>query len=315
MKSLPAKETKGILTVHRRGLDYPSAAAAARSNEKNLPAVLIMLAGFPDSNKTWAHLAPLLEEKYHVVTMAYPGIDPADIPRLERASWWGYDLDDVTDALLALVREYNNRGGGGDVFLLGHDWGSFPVLKIANEHPASVTAVVSEDIGLVTPVRSIGLKAALVILGYQWLFVTIFVASRVLPARLGDWFCQAMLILYPWSWIGPVVLPPSSGGGGRQWTLSSPYQMHPYFHLHKNILLKAHLNPVGFTKVPLLYIFGRQKRVMFHSPTYLQRLDKHPDCRHVCYEDAGHWIHTTHPERMARDMVDFFEHVRQQKRE
>jgi len=294
---LPAKETKGILTVHRRG-----------SEASPTTPVLIMIAGFPDSNGTWDTLAPLFEEqKYHVVTMAYPGIDPADVPRLERERRWGYDLDAVVAALLQLIQEYREMGCT-TVFLLGHDWGSFPVLRVAHDYPTAITAVVSEDIGIVAPIYSLRLKSILVILGYQWLFVTIFIVTRLLPVGMGNWFCQTALWLYPWRLIGPVALPTTSASafGRPPWTLHYPYQMHPYFHLYKNIITKGQVNPVRFTKVPLLYIYGRQKRVMFHTPKYLQRLEQAHNCRHICYEDAGHWIHTTHPERMARDMLDFF---------
>jgi len=292
---LPAKEIKGIFTVHRRGLEA----------DTNTP-LLIMVSGFPDAVGTWDTLIPHLEQQYHLVAMAYPGLDPADTPRLEAMRHWGYSLDEVSDSLLALIQTYRDAGCTA-IYLLGHDWGSFPVLKIANEHPTAITAAVSEDIGLVSPIVKLGLLSMVILLAYQMLFVVIFFVSRLLPDGVSGWFSQTALNLYPWKWIGPTNEP-------LTFTIHSPYQMHPYFNLYFGMLKKRQIEPVGFTKAPLLYIYGKEKRIMFHSKQYMQKLQGRPDCRSIGYDGAGHWVHRSHPERMAKDMQEFFKELDSSKR-
>jgi len=278
----------GILTVHRRG----------RDPTPETP-ILIMISGFPDPVETWDKLAVIFErDRFHVVTLAFPGIDPTSVSRLQAQRPWGYSQDEVVADLLALIQQYRDAGCR-TIYLLGHDFGSFPVLKIAHEYPNAITAAVSEDIGIVAPIVSLGLKTILVATAYHFLFITIFVVTRVLPTAAGNWFCQTAVNLYPWNWIGPLRKMPV-------WKVHSPFQMHPYYNLYKSMLIQRQINPLRFTKVPLLYIYGKQKRIMFHSEPYLRRLETHPDCRHIGYDDAEHWIHLSHPDRMANDMKEFF---------
>ena len=284
---LPAKETKGIFTVRRRGLEADPATP-----------VLIMVSGFPDSVSTWNPLLPYIEPHFHVVPMAYPGIDPDDVPRLEAECYWGYSLDEVAAALLTVIQEYRNAGCTR-IFLLGHDWGAYPVMKIAHEHPTAVTAVVSEDIGL-NPFLC--LTSIVVILFYQLPLIAIFLVSRMAPYSVGS-VCRSAFQRVPWNWFGCFQMPM------RAVALHAPYQMHPYFNLYVEMVRKRHVYPVRFTNAPLMYLHGGRKPVMCHSESYLHKLEQQLDCRHILYEDAGHWLHKTHPERMANDMMQFFKQI------
>ena len=291
---LPAKETQGIFTVHRCGKEADPAVP-----------VLILVAGFPDAVSTWNPLLPYVEPHFHVVPLAYPGLDPDDIPRLEAERYWGYSLDEVVAALLAVIQKYRDAGCH-TIYLLGHDWGSFPVLKIAHDHPTAVTAVVSEDIGIVTPIAKLGLKNIVIILGYQMLFVGIFLVSRIFPRFLSRPLCWMAIGLYPWNLMSPLrqPLPVAS-------LVRSFYQMHPYFHIYFDMLKKRQVSPIRFPKTAFLYIYGQDKRVMFHSEQFLQKLEQPRSSNHYCrcigYEDAGHWVHQSHPGRMAKDMMEFFQ--------
>jgi pimeloyl-ACP methyl ester carboxylesterase len=292
---LPTKETQGIFTVHRCGQEADPA----------IP-VLILVSGFPDAVSTWDPLLPYMNPHFHVVPLAYPGMDPDDIPRLEAEGYWGYSLDEVTAALLAVIQKYRDAGCN-TIYLLGHDWGSCPVLKIAHEHPTAVTAVVSEDIGIV----KLGLENILILLGYQMLFAWIFLVSRIFPRFLSRLLCWMVMALHPWKLFGPIRQPPPDDS-----LLRSFYQMYPYFNNYLDILKKGQVYTFRFPKTAFLYIYGQDKRVMFHSEQFLQKLEsrRFEDCRCFGYEDAGHWVHHSHPERMAKDMMEFFQTIAEQRK-
>jgi hypothetical protein len=73
-------EQKGILKVHRSGLPVVG-------KDDELPPVLIMIAGLPDTAATWTAFAKHFESSYHVVTMAYPFMDQESLPSDRK---WGY---------------------------------------------------------------------------------------------------------------------------------------------------------------------------------------------------------------------------------
>ena len=135
------------------------------------------------------------------------------------------------------------------------------------------------------------------------LFVVIFLVSRIIPRFVSEPLCWKVLQLYPWKRFGPLGQPPRPGA------MRSLYQMYPYLHLYLGMVTQWEMNPLQFPKVPFLYLYGKDKRVMFHSEHFLQKLEQRSDCRCVAYEDAGHWVHSSHPERMANDMREFFHEI------
>ena len=289
MTKLPAKETQGIFTVHRRGL------------EADVPTtpILIMVSGFPDAVSTWDPLLPHLEPHFHLVPMAFPGMDPDDIPRLEAERYWGYSLDEVSQALLAVIQKYRDAGCT-TIYLLGHDWGAFPVLKIAHEYPTAVTAVVSEDIGL----NSIFCPTSILYhLAYQVPLVAIFLLSRIVPGCVASLCRNVLQRCCPWEWCGPLSTPL------RHVVMRPTYHLYPYYTVYRGMWHKRELYPLKFTKAPLLYLYGKQKPILLHSKLYMQKLEQRSDCRSIAYDGAGHWLHTSHPQRMAHDMMQFFQNV------
>ena len=150
-------------------------------------------------------------------------------------------------------------------------------------------------------------------MGYQMLFVGIFVVSRIFPRILSRPLCWLAMALYPWNWCSPLRQPPPDGS-----LVSSFYQMHPYFNIYLGMLKQRQVNPIRFPKTAFLYIYGQDKRIMFHSEQFLQKLvlPQRSDnyCRCIGYENAGHWVHHSHPERMAKDMLEFFQTIAEQRK-
>jgi cis-3-alkyl-4-acyloxetan-2-one decarboxylase len=184
---------------------------------------------------------------------------------------------------------------------LGHDWGAYPALKIAHDHPTAVTAVVSEDIGLNSILCP---TSILVILAYQAPLVAIFLLSRIVPTSFVASLCRNVLRrCLPWQWCGAL------GPPLRNVVMRPTYHMYPYFTMYRGMWHTRDLYPVKFTKAPLLYMYGKQKPFMLHSKLYMEKLEQRSDCRSIAYDGAGHWLHTSHPKRMAHDMMQFFQEV------
>jgi pimeloyl-ACP methyl ester carboxylesterase len=317
---LATKEQKGILTVHRSGLppyslhsavidnnnsnaiDTTNKKKSNNNNKKKAPPVLLLLAGFPDSVTTWSKFAPHFEASYHVVSMAYPGMDPSsntskndddDDTSLEERRWWGYSHQEVVDALLAVTHDYRTVVGCDQIYLLGHDWGALVVQTLAHQHPTALTRIVLEDIGQVDVTHHPTLDL-IKLISYQTFFVTLFVVSRLLPC---DRFVLFLITLYPWKWFGPV--PHETP------TVVSPYQMYPYYQQMKSILQTGNVYAGFTTKVPLLFIYGKRKGCMFHGTRYIDKVRATPGCRVLEYADAGHWMHVSHASRMAENVLTY----------
>lgn len=59
-----------------------------------------------------------------------------------------------------------------------------------------------------------------------------------------------------------------------------------------------------FPSMPTLFIFGKQKRAMFHSTQYLQKLDKTDGCSWKEF-DCGHFIQVQKPDELETEMRAF----------
>jgi len=65
------------------------------------------------------------------------------------------------------------------------------------------------------------------------------------------------------------------------------------------------LQKLSVPKTPTLFLFGGKKRVMFHSPSYLDALEKDPASAYKEYQDCGHWLHWTNADEVYSDILKF----------
>jgi hypothetical protein len=61
-----------------------------------------------------------------------------------------------------------------------------------------------------------------------------------------------------------------------------------YFRFWVNIIGNLRTQPV-FPSMPLLFIYGRNKNIMFHTKEMLHQADMRDDC-YAKGIDAGHWV-------------------------
>ena len=67
------------------------------------------------------------------------------------------------------------------------------------------------------------------------------------------------------------------------------------------------MTPRFVSTVPQLYLYGANKRFMFHSGRYLKKLEATEGCAYKEYTDGGHWLHESHCDEMAQDVLSFLD--------
>jgi pimeloyl-ACP methyl ester carboxylesterase len=84
--------------------------------------------------------------------------------------------------------------------------------------------------------------------------------------------------------------------------------LYPYLQIFWPFLNGTH-RPLALSYaegVPQLFLYGGRKRVMFHTPSYLDRLAANPASGSKVLPESGHWLHWTHPDAVAHEMKLFF---------
>lgn len=118
-----------------------------------------------------------------------------ELPKLPAGHFWGYSFDDIIAGLAAVIEPHYKTGS--KIHLVGHDWGSTIVQLYAFRFPKTVDKLILVDVGKHGS-DGLSLKEMLLTFGYQsWLSIC-FVVSRV-SSRLA----LNLVMLYPWSFIGP----------------------------------------------------------------------------------------------------------------
>lgn len=51
--------------------------------------------------------------------------------------------------------------------------------------------------------------------------------------------------------------------------------------------------------------YGEQKRIMFHGPRFMDKIQASAVCSAVAFPEAGHWVMHVAPEKMANVIEKF----------
>ena len=221
---------------------------------------IVMVHGWPDTHRLWDGQVPALRDRYCCVRFTLPGFDGE-----KRA----YTLDEVVEAIRTVVGERR-------VTLLLHDWGCLYGYQFAMRYPQLVERIVGVDIGDAgsrAHLAELGLRGKLMIAAYQnWLALAWRIGGRV-----GDAMSRAMARLlrcptdpatigahmgYPYAvrWFG-------AAGGFQKLRVFKP-------------------------EVPMLFLYGEKKPLMFHSRSWAERVATQKGSRVIAFP-TGHWIMVT----------------------
>ena len=207
--------------------------AVAEAGPADAPPV-ILLHGFPESHRTWAKLAPLLDDRFRLIMPDLRGFGQSDRPQDVEAY--------ATDTLIADLFALADACGVDRFALVGHDWGGAIAwaaalreagaktgarverLAIINSpHPWIFQKSLIEDAGqraasqYITAFRTPGMEAAVEAMGIDRFFdksfgahvdlATIDPAERA--ASIADWSRPgALTAMFNWYRASHLVVPP-----------------------------------------------------------------------------------------------------------
>lgn len=254
---------------------------------------LILLAGYPDDELSgWAPLIDLLKHKYQIIAVCFPQFDKN--PTIKK---WAYSFDELIEMLdktLATTPAANQP-----YVLLTHDWGAALGYMYENKYTEKVGKMIAVDVGL-----NVDITWRLVL--YQSILAFVYLSSQLLGNTVGSvLFAFYSFIMRSLPFLGPLHLEADL----RYYNIHchpTVDMAYPYFYLYKNILtgnMKKMLS--RFPSCPLLFMYGEQKRIMFHGAKFLDKIRNSHVCTSLGFPEAGHWIMHVSPEKMANAIEKF----------
>ena len=228
---------------------------------------LVFIHGWPDTHRLWDSAVQALQGQHRCVRFTLPGFDAPTVGPSR-------SLADITALLLAVV---DRASPDQQVTLVLHDWGCIFGYELAARHPQRIARMVGVDIGdhnANAYLKSLTGGHKLMILLYQLFLAQAWLVGRFVSTALGNamtrWMARAMgcptpsaqvhsymNVPYAMAWLG-------QGGG-----LGSALQVKPH--------------------CPMLYVYGKHKPFMFHSPRWLEQRNTTLGDKAVGLS-CGHWV-------------------------
>lgn len=231
---------------------------------------VVMVHGWPDSPALWDETVAALSDRYRCVRFALPGYDLSRPPR-------PVSVNQMCELLAAVVESVSP---GQPVTLLLHDWGCFFGYEYAARHLDRVQRVVAVDIGDTNSgayLKGLTAREKRMIAWYQIWLALAWKLGPVWPAlanRMTRYMARRIGCRTPPEQIG--------------WQMNYPYAMQ-WFGSHGGLRGVARVDKVFGPKLPTLFVFGKRKPFMFHSPRWLALLGTSPGSA-ARGMDAGHWL-------------------------
>ncbi len=238
---------------------------------------IFMIHGWPDTHRLWDAQVQALKDRYRCVRFTLPGFDKDKARQ-------AYSLDELCGFLLRLVEWLCPER---KVILMLHDWGCAFGYQFYVRHPQRVAKIVGVDIGDPSSLRRVLTpRERLIVFAYQnWLAL-----AWLLGGPIGDWMTRAMAR--------------AAGCPSDEGPMSS-CMGYPYFVLWYGgeRSYRRHGRPFR-PACPMLFVYGRRKRVRFHSPAWADELAARKGNQVVEF-DTGHWVMSDQPGRFNQVVGDW----------
>lgn len=231
------------------------------------PRTVVMIHGWPDTLHLWDAQVASLRDRFRCARFTLPGYDLDHPPR-------PLSLDDM---VAFFARVIDTLSPGEPVILMLHDWGCIFGYEYIARYPQRVERVIGVDIGDWNSgayLRSLKPRQKAGVAFYQLWLALAWGIGRRLSAGLGNRMTRWMARL-----IGCPSEPARIG-----WQMNYPYVIQ-WTGAHGSY---RHARKVDLP-MPMLYLYGRRKPFMFHSPQWLQQLRERPGCEAHEF-DCGHWV-------------------------
>ncbi|WP_286342725.1 alpha/beta hydrolase [Ferrimonas sp. YFM] len=238
---------------------------------------IVMIHGWPDTHRLWDGQVAALKHQFRCARFTLPGYDPAHTRKL-------YTLEDLVAQIAAIVDKVSPNK---PVTLMIHDWGCIWGYQYYLRHQHRVRRIVSVDIGDAgSKDHQLPTKAKLFAFGYQ-----IFLAMAwLIGGTTGDAMTRKMA-----HWLKAPGDPKSIHSGmtySYWWKWGRTFRNIPLGNLPLKI------------ECPLLFLYGANKSVSFHSESWEKQMAARPENR-IEALPTGHWVMTEQPERFNKTVVEW----------
>jgi pimeloyl-ACP methyl ester carboxylesterase len=234
---------------------------------------IVMIHGWPDTYRLWDAQVAALRAQYRCVRFTLPGFDVTK-PRQ------AHSLKALVDTITRIVDQVSPDK---KVTLLLHDWGcafGYAYYKSQPERVARIIGVDIGDAGCREHVQSLPLKAKLMVAAYQLWLALAWRMGGIGGGSVGDRMTRSMARA-----LGCRAEPQYMSSG-----MNYPY------HIQWTGSLGGYPKPVAFEPAcPMLYLYGRKKPFMFHSPQWVNQLARQPGNQVLAF-DTGHWVMSQQPQ-------------------
>ena len=247
--------------------------------------VVIALHGFPETNRSWDRVTPLLTDAgYRVLAPNQRGYSPGARPRGRRA----YGLSHLAADVVALA----DRAGAGRFHVIGHDWGGAVAWALAAWHAERLRTVTS----LATPHGRAFLQSMLTSTQLLQSWYMIYFQLPLLPElgfrQPGVRVLRRMLLR---SGLGEsamdgyleVLGEPGAATGAINWYRALPFTPP---------------SRLGPSPVPTLYVYGERDVALGRRAADLTGRFVSGEYRYEVLRGAGHWL----PEENAATVAELF---------
>jgi cis-3-alkyl-4-acyloxetan-2-one decarboxylase len=226
---------------------------------------VVFIHGWPDDASLWRNQVPALAAEFRCVLVTLPNYGERPVKA------GGFDFPELVAMLAATIRQVQPEGR---VHLVTHDWGSQIGYLLEKTHPELVASMVALDVG--GHIGRPGLKATLMLVGYQWSLVGAWLVGGLVPP-LGNLISRV---------VGRVVRVPE-----RQRARLRSRSNYSYFYLWRAMLLPWKRSSIlgrYRPQCPVLYLYGERKPFMFHSAKWLEIVEETGGRWEGIA--AGHWL-------------------------
>ena len=225
---------------------------------------ILMIHGWPDTYRLWDGQVALLKDRYRCARFSLPGFEVSQAAR-------SVSLHEMIELFKAIADAVSPEK---PVTLLLHDWGCVFGYQFAAKYPERVARIVGVDIGDSFSKKFLGAlsgKVKLMIAAYQlWLALAYKLGG--LGSVMTRWMARKLSCKVDPSLIGA-------------------QQNYPYVLAWTGGFKQA----VNFVPhCPFLYLYGKRKPFMFHSPQWLEKLAASPGSE-VHGLATGHWVMVADP--------------------
>jgi pimeloyl-ACP methyl ester carboxylesterase len=220
---------------------------------------IVFIPGWPDDASLWDGAVAALRDTYRCVRVTLPNFAG------DRTARWGYDTDEIVEALAELVRD---AGRGSPVTLVMHDWGCYWGHALHHRYPELVARVAGVDVGAhYRP--SLGAVAG--ILAYQGWLLAAFAAGEPVGGSMTRRFAKLAHVPVDTARI-------------------SAWMNYPYRNFWADVFSGRirELDRGYWPTCPLLFVYGEKKPFHFHSAAWLDHVRKVGG--EVVGLPCGHWV-------------------------